>query len=104
MTKLLVLAAAIGALAGPAAAQSKAERILSEADTRSHDYGLVHQRIEAWGFDWDSLAFMGRVTTTAVSRRPGLDRIALDAGRMLEVRRVTEGRATLAFDRPVPEK
>ncbi|HEX9055499.1 MAG TPA: M1 family metallopeptidase [Gemmatimonadales bacterium] len=87
-------------LAGPVAAQTNAERILSEADTRSHDYDLVHQRIEAWGFDWDSLAFMGRVTTTAVSRRPGLDRIALDAGRMLEVRRVTQGRATLAFDRP----
>lgn len=91
---------ALALLASPLAAQTNAERILSEADTRSHDYDLVHQRIEAWGFDWDSLAFMGRVTTTAVSRRPGLDRIVLDAGRMLEVQRVTQGRATLAFDRP----
>ena len=97
---LLALAVVLGAPARPAAAQTNAERILSDADTRSHDYDLVHQRIEAWGFDWDSLAFMGRVTTTAVCRRPGLDRIVLDAGRMLEVRRVTQGRATLAFDRP----
>jgi aminopeptidase N len=100
MMRLLPLAVAVGVLAGPAAAQTNAERILSEGDTRSHDYDLVHQRIEVWAFDWDSLAFMGRVTTTVVSRRPGVDRIALDAGRMLEVQRVTQGSATLAFERP----
>lgn len=88
------------ALAGAATAQTNAERILADRDTRSHDYDLVHQRIEVWGFDWDSLAFMGRVATTSVSRRPGLDRVVLDAGHLLEVRRITQGRASLGFDRP----
>ena len=97
---LLVSVVMIGALAGPAAAQTNAERILTDRDTRSHDYDLVHQRIEVWGFDWDSLAFMGRVATTVVSRRPGLDRVVLDAGHMLEVRQVTRGRGALPFDRP----
>ena len=83
--------AARSPVAGPAAAQTNAERILTDRDTRSHDYDLVHQRIEVWGFDWDSLAFMGRVATTAVSRRSGLDRIVLDAGHLLEVRRVDPG-------------
>lgn len=100
MKALSALAVAAGVLAGRVTAQTNAERILSEVDTRSHDYDLVHQRVEVWGFDWDSLAFQGRVTTTAVSRRPGLDRIVLDAGRMLEIRQVRQGRDTLAFDRP----
>ncbi len=68
---LVALAVVFSVVARPSAAQTNAERILSDVDTRSHDYDLVHQRIEAWGFDWDSLAFMGRVTTTVVSRRPG---------------------------------
>ena len=97
---LLGLAIVVGALAGRATAQSNAERMLSDVDTRSHDYDLVHQRIEVWGFDWDSLAFMGRVTTILAARRPGLDRIVLDAGRKLEIARVTLGRTPLAYDRP----
>jgi aminopeptidase N len=97
---LLVLAIVVGTLAGHATAQTNAERILSDVDTRSHDYDLVHQRIEVWGFDWDSLAFAGRVTTTVAARRPGLDRIVLDAGRRLEIARVTQGRTALAYDRP----
>ena len=37
----------------------------STADyTPSHDYDLIHQRIEVRNFDWDSTAFDGRVTTT----------------------------------------
>ncbi len=100
LRSLFLLSIALATAAGPAAAQTNAERILTDRDTRSHDYDLVHQRIEVWGFDWDSLAFMGRVATTAVSRRSGLDRLVLDAGHLLEVRRVTQGRASLSFDRP----
>ena len=68
--------------------QTNAERILSGRDTRSHDYDLIHQRIEVRGFDWDATAFDGLVTTTVVSLRPGLDSIVLDMGRRLAVRRV----------------
>jgi len=35
------------------AAQSNAERVLSGAYTWSHDYDLLHQRIELQKFDWD---------------------------------------------------
>ena len=72
-----------------AAAQSNAERVGNDAYTRSHDYDLVHQRIEVRDFDWDSTAFKGRVTTTLVALRPGLDSIILDAGKLLDIRRVT---------------
>lgn len=84
--------------ATPVAAQSNAERILNDRYTRSHDYDLIHQRIELRAFDWDSLGFEGRVTTTLVSLRPGLDSVILDAGRRLEIRSVTAGRRTLRFD------
>jgi aminopeptidase N len=70
------------------AAQSNAERMANDAYTRSHDYDLVHQRIEVRGFDWDSTSFTGRVATTLVARRPGLDSIVLDAGHLLDIRRV----------------
>ena len=49
VTRALRPLLALALLAGPAAAQTNAERILSEADTRSHDYDLVHQRIEVSG-------------------------------------------------------
>ncbi|HEY3011462.1 MAG TPA: M1 family aminopeptidase [Gemmatimonadales bacterium] len=68
---------------------TNAERILSGRDTPSHDYDLIHQRIEVRNFDWDATAFDGKVTTTVVSLRPGLDSIVLDMGRRLAVRRVT---------------
>ena len=77
-------------LAGaPLAAQSNLERVVNGALTPSHDYDLVHQRIDVRNFDWDSTSFDGRVTTTVVALRPGLDAVVLDMGRMLEVRRVT---------------
>jgi aminopeptidase N len=83
-------------LAGaPLAAQSNAERVLNGSFTPSHDYDLVHQRIELRNFDWDSTSFDGRVTTTLVALRPGLDSVVLDMGRTLEVRS-----ATLAYARP----
>ncbi|HEY0350681.1 MAG TPA: hypothetical protein VGC48_01090, partial [Gemmatimonadales bacterium] len=71
------------------AQQTNAERILSGRDTPSHDYDLIHQRIEVRNFDWDAPAFDGKVTTTVVSLRPGLDSIVLDMGRRLVVRSVT---------------
>jgi aminopeptidase N len=82
-------------------AQSNAERVLNGRYTPSHDFDLIHQRIEVGDFDWDSTAFDGKVTTTVVSRRPGLDAVRLDMGRRLEVRRIT-GRhgAALEYDRP----
>jgi aminopeptidase N len=71
------------------AQQSNAERILSGRDTPSHDFDLIHQRIEVANFDWDATAFDGNVTTTLVSLRPGLDSVVLSMGRRLGVRRVT---------------
>jgi aminopeptidase N len=70
-------------------------------DTPSHDYDLIHQRIEVSNFDWDSTSFDGRVTTTLVAKRDRFDAVHLDMERKLEVRAVT-GRASeaLKFDRP----
>ncbi|HEY7192721.1 MAG TPA: M1 family metallopeptidase, partial [Gemmatimonadales bacterium] len=70
---------------GLLAAQSNAERITNDRYTRSHDYDLVHQRIEVSRFNWDSMSFDGRVTTTLVARRPGLDSVVLDAGEKLQI-------------------
>ncbi|PYO29583.1 MAG: hypothetical protein DMD73_01355 [Gemmatimonadetes bacterium] len=87
-------------LAAPALAQSNAELITNDAYTRSHDYHLVHQRIEVRNFDWDSTSFDGRVTTTLVALRPDLDSVILDAGSRLVVARIADGRgATLRSDR-----
>ncbi|MEP6688772.1 MAG: M1 family aminopeptidase [Gemmatimonadales bacterium] len=87
-------------------AQSNLERVVNGAFTASHDYDLIHQRIEVRHFDWDSTAFDGRVTSTLVALRPGLDSVVLDMGRTLEVRSVTPvcaGSAAcfaLAYGRP----
>src|SRR5690242_13869262 len=87
-------------LAGPALAQSNAELIANDVYTRSHDYHLVHQRIEVRNFDWDSTSFDGRVTTTLVALRPGLDSVILDAGARLVIARIADGRgATLRSER-----
>ena len=88
-----------------AAQQTNAERILSGRDTPSHDYDLIHQRIEVTNFDWDATAFDGKVTTTVVSLRPGLNSIVLDMGRRLAVRSVvlesrSRTRTPLRFTRP----
>ncbi len=74
---------------GPLHAQTNAERVSGDAYTHRRDYDLVHQRIEVAGFDWDSTAFDGRVTTTVVAEKAGLTDLALDMGRLLAVRRVT---------------
>src|SRR2546428_763678 len=81
-------------LAAPAAAQSNADRVANDAYARSHDYDLVHQSIEVRNFDWDSTSLDGRVTTTLVALRPGLDSVILDAGKRLVVSRVVDARGT----------
>jgi aminopeptidase N len=92
---------------GPLPAQSNLERVVNGAFTPSHDYDLIHQRIDVRNFDWDSSSFDGRVTSTIVAQRPGLDAVVLDMGRTLEVRRVTPicsraaACAALAFMRPI---
>ena len=74
--------------AASAPAQSDAERVATAYDTRSHDYDLIHQRIELSAISWDSTSFIGRVTTILVARRPGLDSVTLDAGARLDISRV----------------
>src|SRR6266568_4021940 len=87
-------------LAVRAVAKSNPELVTNDAYTRSHDYHLVHQRIEVRNFDWDSTSFDGRVTTTLVALRPGLDSVILDAGSRLVVSRIADGRgATLRSER-----
>jgi aminopeptidase N len=88
MRFLLSLLAACYAAAS-LAAQSNAERMANDHYTRSHDYDLIHQRIEVANFDWDSTSFEGKVTTTLVARRPGLDSVILDAGAKLVLQSVT---------------
>ncbi|HEV2672761.1 MAG TPA: M1 family aminopeptidase [Gemmatimonadales bacterium] len=70
----------------PLCAQTNTERMANDHYTRSHEYDLIHQRIEVWNFDWDSTSFDGRVTTTLVARRPGLDSVVLDAGAKLQIK------------------
>jgi aminopeptidase N len=81
-------------------AQDNFERVVNGAYTVSHDFDLIHQRIEVKNFDWDSTAFDGRVTSTVVSLRPGLRTLVLDMERRMEVRSVTAASGTLAYDRP----
>lgn len=85
--RLALLVAAIAA-AAPLTAQSNAERMANDRYTRSHDYDLVDQRIAVWGFNWDSTSLDGRVTTTLVSLRPGLDSVILDAGAKVKIGQV----------------
>jgi len=82
------LLALLFVLPAPLGSQSNAARMANDAYTRSHDYDLIHQRIELRNFDWDSTSLDGRVTTTLVALRPGLDSVILDAGKRLEVRQV----------------
>ena len=70
----------------PAAAQSNAERMANDRYSRSHDYDLIHQRIEVSGFDWKQTAFNGRVTMTVRALRSRFDSVIVDAGRLLEIR------------------
>lgn len=81
---LLVQVSTLSALLwANASAQSNAALMANDHYTRSHDYDLVHQKIEVSHFDWDSASFSGRVTTTIVAKRAGLAAIVLDEGRLL---------------------
>ncbi|HEX6668457.1 MAG TPA: M1 family aminopeptidase, partial [Gemmatimonadales bacterium] len=100
--RLLTPAFLAAATAAPAAsaAQTNLARVVNGAFTPSHDYDLIHQRIEVRNFDWDSASFDGRVATTVISLRPGLQAVVLDMERRLEVRSVTAGGKALPYDRP----
>ncbi len=86
-------------LAAPLAAQTNLERMTNDRYTRSHDYDLVHQRIELSNVSWDSLSFDGRVVSTLVSLRPGLDSVIFDAGHLLDIRKASAGSAELRTSR-----
>ncbi|HEU4641494.1 MAG TPA: hypothetical protein VFS44_03495, partial [Gemmatimonadaceae bacterium] len=95
---LSTLALAVLLPAGAAAqsnSESNGERIANDRYTRSHDYDLVHQRIEIRNVSWDSTSFDGRVATTLVSRRPAMDSVVLDAGALLDIQRVTGPRGVV---------
>src|SRR5829696_589297 len=101
MRMTTLTAALCSLLTAAAAAQGNLERVVNGAYSPSHDFDLIHQRIEVGGFDWDSTAFDGRVTTTVVSRRPGLEAVVLDMERRLEVKAVTgSGKHALRYERP----
>ena len=89
MNRLLALLPALVCVAAPLAGQENTERIVNERDSRSHDFDLLHQRIELSEFDWDSLSFRGRVTTRLRALRPGFDSVILDAGELLAIRAVS---------------
>jgi len=87
----LTLASLCLALVAPLAAQAQSNAVAMGVDqyARSHNYDLVHQRIAVSAFDWDSTSFDGRVTTTLVSLRAGLDSVILDEGALLSNTSVT---------------
>src|SRR6266581_3353403 len=85
MRHTLSLFAACCVVTASLAGQSNVERMANDHYTRSHDYDLIHQRIEVSRFNWDSTSFDGRVTTTLVALRPGLDSVILDAGAKLQI-------------------
>ncbi|HET6232128.1 MAG TPA: M1 family aminopeptidase [Longimicrobiaceae bacterium] len=91
LASTVLLFASVSFAVSSAAAQTNRERVSGGYYDRSHDYDLVHQRIEVSGFDWDSTSFKGRVATTLVARRPGMDSVVLDAGHLLRIRQVTSG-------------
>ncbi len=73
----------------PLAAQSNAERMANDRYSRSHDYDLLHERIEVGHFDWGEPGLDGRVTLSLRALRPAFDSVVLDAGALLDIRSVT---------------
>ena len=59
-------------------AQVPATWVPGNVETRSHDYDLLHQRIELRDINWDSTSLNGRVITTLAARRTALDSVILD--------------------------
>lgn len=99
MRSLCTLVLSAFVLCSPLAAQTNLERMTNDWYTRSHDYDLVHQRIELASISWDSLSFDGKVTTTLVALRQGMDSVVLDAGHLLDIGAATAGSTTLRTGR-----
>ena len=90
--RLSTLVLAVPALCSALGAQVPATWVPGNVETRSHDYDLVHQRIELRDIDWDSTSLNGRVVTTLVARRVSLDSVILDAAAGIVVRTATDAR------------
>ena len=71
-------------------AQVPATWVPGTGETRSHDYDLLHQRIELRDISWDSTSLNGRVVTTLAARRASLDSIVLDAASGITIRSATD--------------
>jgi aminopeptidase N len=85
-----IAALCLSLVAVSASAQSNTALMAVDHYARSHDYDLIHQKIEVSDFNWDSTSFRGVVTTTIVARRPALDSIVVDEGALLRNTRVTD--------------
>ena len=95
-----VAIAALLLAASGARAQSNAERMATDRYSRSHDYDLLHERIEVGEFDWERRGFAGRVELTMRALRSRFDSVIVDAGRLLQLIEVTDERgASLAYGR-----
>jgi len=71
-------------------AQVPATWVPGNVETRSHDYDLLHQRIELRDISWDSTSLNGRVVTTLAARRASLDSIILDASTGIAIHGATD--------------
>ncbi|MEO8879736.1 MAG: M1 family aminopeptidase [Gemmatimonadaceae bacterium] len=76
--------------ASAAAAQVPGTWVPGNVETRSHDYNLIHQRIELRDISWDSTSLNGRVITTLAASRPMLDSVVLDASRGIKISKATD--------------
>jgi aminopeptidase N len=68
-------------------AQVPATWVPGNVETPSHDYDLVHQRIEVRDISWDSTSLNGRVVTTFVAKGAALDSVILDASAGITIRK-----------------
>ncbi|MEP6571401.1 MAG: M1 family aminopeptidase [Gemmatimonadota bacterium] len=91
--RVALLSLTVLAAAAPLAAQTNAERMTNDQYSRSHDYDLLHERIEIGSFNWDSASFSGKVTLTLVALRPHFDSVIVDAGKLLTIDAVTDAAA-----------
>jgi aminopeptidase N len=71
-------------------AQVPATWVPGNVETRSHDYDLLHQRIELRDISWDSTSLTGRVITTLAARRAALDSVILDASAGITITRAID--------------
>ena len=71
-------------------AQVPATWVPGNVETRSHDYDLLHQRIELRDITWDATSLNGRVITTLAARREALDSVILDASAGITIGKATD--------------